>query len=230
VKKYYKNNENDQRDIMEYKFRGEVFQEGKRSFIRIPFNVWDKCGKKGNIPVKVTIGDFTYECKLLPKGEGNYYIPIAKADLEKISGHRDLKISFELISNLSRINKNSPYTLERPIRKIDSIGIIIQPQEGLCGQAIVAMLAGVSLNEVINLMKPKCSLSKVIEALDYYGIGHSDKMVYKLKQDDKLPKCCIINTKGHLMVFYDGKYYDSSIGILEELELSKITGYLEIFL
>lgn len=215
---------------MDYKFNGEIFQEGKRSFIRIPFNVWDKCGKKGNIPVKVTIEDFAYECKLLPKGEGNYYIPISKADLEKINGEKELKISFQLITGLSRINKNSPYTLERPIRKIDSIEIIIQPQEGLCGQAVVAMLAGVSLNEVLNLMKPKCSLSKVIEALDYYGISHSDKIVYKLKKDDELPKCCIINTKGHLMVFYDGKYYDPSIGILEDLNLSKITGYLEIFL
>lgn len=214
---------------MDYKFNGEIFQEGKRSFIKIPFNVWDNCGKEGNIPVKVTIDDFTYECKLLPKGEGNYYIPISKADLQKINGEKELKISFQLISGLSRINKNSPYTLERPIRKIDSIEIIIQPQEGLCGQAIVAMLAGVSLNEVINLMKSKCSLSKVIEALDYYGISHSDKMIYKLKQDDELPKCCIINIKGHLMVFYDGKYYDPSIGVLENLDLSKITGYLEIF-
>jgi len=215
---------------MEYKFNGEIFQEGKRSFIKIPFNVWDNCGKKGNIPVKVTIDDFTYECKLLPKGEGDYYIPISKADLQKINGEKELKISFQLISGLSRINKNSPYTLERPIRKIDSIEIIIQPQQGLCGQAAVAMLAGVSLNEVINLMKSKCSLSKVIEALDYYGISHSDKMIYKLKQDDELPKCCIINIKGHLMVFYDGKYYDPSVGVIAELDLSKITGYLEIFL
>jgi hypothetical protein len=215
---------------MDYKFSGEAFQEGKRSFIRIPFNVWDKCGKKGNIPVKVTISDFTYECKLLPKGEGNYYIPIAKVDLKKISDHKELKISFELISGLSRINKNSPYTLERPIRKIESIEIVIQPQEGLCGQAVVAMLARVSLNEVINLMKSKCSLTKVVEALDYYGIGHSDKMVYELNQDDKLPKCCIINRKGHLMVFYDGRYYDPSAGVLEEFDLSKVTGYLEIFL
>lgn len=90
------------------------------------------------------------------------------------------------------------------------------------------MLTGASLEEVINLMGSKCSLSKVIETLDYYGIAHSNKMIYNLKEDGNLPKCCIINTAGHLTVFYDGNCYDSSNGILEALDLNKITGYLEI--
>ena len=213
---------------MNYKFNGEILEEGKRSFIRVPFNVWDKCELKGNIPVKVTIDNFTYECKLVPKGNGIYYIPITKIDLKKISVNKELKISFELISGLSRINNNSPYSLERPIRKIDNIEIITQPKDGLCGQACIAMLSGVPLNEIINIMGSQCSLSKVIETLDYFGIAHSDKMVYKLQKDNKLPKCCIINVKGHLMIFHDGKYYDPSMGILEEFHSSKITGFLEI--
>jgi hypothetical protein len=92
------------------------------------------------------------------------------------------------------------------------------------------MLSGVSLSEVINLMGSQSSLSKVIEALDYFGIAHAEKMVYKLKQDSKLPKCCIINTKGHLSVFYDGKYYDSYNGVLEDFDLKKITGFLEVMI
>jgi len=213
---------------MDYKFNGEIFQEGQRAFITVPFNVWEECGQKGNIPVKVTIDDFTYECKLVPKGKGIYYIPISKSDLKKICVNKELTISFELISGLSRINNNSPYSLESPIRKIDSINIITQPKSGLCGQACIAMLSGVSLNEIINLMGSQCSLSKVIETLDYFGIAHSNKMVYNLKQDSKFPKCCIINTKGHLMIFYDGKYYNPSMGVMEELDSSEITGFLEI--
>lgn len=213
---------------MVYKFNGEVFEEGQRSFISIPFNVWDECGQKGNIPVKVTIDDFSFECKLVPKGNGVYYIPIIKSVLKNISVNKELKISFELISQLSRINNNSSYSLEKPIRKIDSIKIITEPKKGLCGQACIAMLSGVSLNEIVNLMGSQCSLSKVIETLDYFGIAHGDKMVYNFKRDSILPKCCIINTKGHLMIFYDGSYYDPSVGILEELDLSEITGFLEI--
>jgi hypothetical protein len=213
---------------MNYKFNGKIFFEGNKAFIEIPFNVWEECGQKGNIPVKVTIDDFAFECKLLPKGKGIYHIPIIKSILNEIAPNKELEISFELISGLTRINNDSPYSLDNPIRKIDSINFITQPKNGLCGQTSVAMLTGASLEEVISLMGSKCSLSKVIETLDYYGIAHSSKMIYNLKEDGNLPKCCIINTEGHLTVFYDGKYYDSSKGILESLDLNKITGYLEI--
>lgn len=213
---------------MEYKFSGEIYKEGQRNFISIPFNVWEECGQKGNIPVRVTIEDFTFECKLVPKGNGFYYIPVSKDVLAKFSMNKQLEVAFQLISGLSRINNNSPYSLESPIRKIDSINIVAPEKGGLCGQACVAMLSGVALDEIINLMGKQPSMSKVLEALDYYGIAHSDKMVYNVKQDIDLPKCCIINTKAHLMILFNGKYYDPSVGILEEYDLSKITGFLEI--
>lgn len=213
---------------MIYKFNGKIFEEGKRLFISIPFNIWEKCGKKGSMPVKVTLDDFIYECKLIPKGNGAYYIPIRKSDLKKVSMNKELKISFEFISELSRINKNSHYSLERPVRKIDNIKIVNPSKNGLCEQACVAMLSGVPLNEIINLMGSQCSFSKVLETLNYFGIAHSTKIVYSIKQDSKLPKCCIINTKGHLMIFYDGIYYDPYKGITKEFNLSKITSFLEI--
>jgi hypothetical protein len=214
---------------MKYRFRGDLLKEGTRTFISIPFNVWEVLGQKGLIPVKVTINKFSFECKLVPKGNGNYYIPIVKDVLKTINLDEEIDISFEVISHLTRINNNSPYSKENPVRRIDSIEII-KSGEGLCGQACVAMLAEVPIEEVITLMKTKTSLSKVMEALDYYGIRYSDKMVYKLKKDQKLPKCCIINTRGHLMLFYDGKYYDSSMGIFEDFDVNQITGYLEIIL
>jgi len=53
-------------------------------------------------------------------------------------------------------------------------------------------------------------------------------MVYKVDENYKKLKCCIINTKGHLLVYYDGKYYDPTNGVFDEFDISKITGYLEI--
>lgn len=32
---------------MVYKFDGQIFQAGQRTFISIPFNVWDECGQNG---------------------------------------------------------------------------------------------------------------------------------------------------------------------------------------
>lgn len=217
---------------MKYDFRGELIKEGSRIFISIPFNVWEAIGQKGLIPVKVWIEDITFECKLVPKGNGNYYIPVKKALLKNLNSETELNIYFKVIKGLTRINNNSPYSLENPVRKIDGVEII-QAEDGLCGQACVAMLAGVEIKEVISIMKSKKwqgSLSKVIETLDYYGIAHSDKMVYKLKRNQELPKCCIINTKGHLMLFYEGKYYDPDKGLLMEYDQNKITGFLEILI
>lgn len=175
---------------MEYKFNGEIFEEGKRQFIKVPFNVWEVCEKKGNIPAKVVINDFDYECKLLPKGNGTYYIPVSKKDYKNISASEQLNISFEIISELSRINKNSPYTLENPIRKIDTIKVLKDTKEGLCGQGCIAMLTGETFEKISDLMgnkKGEGSMSKVIEALNYYGIDHSNKMIYTLKDGVKLP-------------------------------------------
>lgn len=221
---------------MRHQFTGKLLKEGTRTFVAIPFNVWEVYNKKGNIPARVTVNGIDFECKLLPKGNGNYYIPITKSILKQIENNTKWEVSFELITQLSRININSPYSIENPIRKIDSIESIINPQGGMCGQACVAMLAGVSVEEVVNVMKAKSwqgSLSKVIETLDYYGIAHSSKMVYMRSKVKELPKCCIINARSekcsHLLLFYNGKYFDSSIGVLEQYDVNKIIGYLEIF-
>lgn len=46
---------------MTYTFAERVFKQGTRHFIKIPFNVWDECGQKGLIPVKVSIENHTFE-------------------------------------------------------------------------------------------------------------------------------------------------------------------------
>lgn len=216
--------------FMNYKFNGKIFLEGNKAFIEIPFNVWEECNQKGNIPVKVNLKGLVFECKLVPKGKGSYYIPVKKEYLQDIDTNEELEISFELINGLTRINNNSPYSIKNPIRKIDNIELVVQTKKGLCGHAVVAMLSGISIGEVIKLMGLQSSMSKVIEALNYYGIAHSSKMVYNLKENTKLPKCCIVNTKGHLMVFYEGKYYDSYAGILDTFDFNEITGFLEILM
>lgn len=66
---------------MYYKFSGEIFKESTRKFIKIPFNVRDVCIKRGGLSAKVIINEYTYECKLLSKGNGHYYIPIIKDNL-----------------------------------------------------------------------------------------------------------------------------------------------------
>lgn len=210
-------------------FIGNIFKEGTRNFIKVPFNVWEEWGKKGSIPVRVSIKEEVFECKLLPKGNGSYYIPVSKKDAEKIDQDEKLIIELEEIETLTRINSNSPYSLDNPVRKINSIESVTEPG-GMCGQGCIAMLTGIKMDEIVKLMGKQSSMSKVIEALDYYGIGHAARMIYNVKRDTVLPKCCIINAKGHMLIYFDNRFYDSNGQIYDEYDYNNITGYMEIML
>ena len=206
---------------MHYTFEGQKIVEGNRCFIEIPFNVWHITGSKGNIPTKVTVDDILFECKLIPKGNGKYYIPVKKAIAEKLK--ETFEVSFEIIKSLSRINHNSPYSTDHPIRVIDSIDKI-KIAKGYCGHCCVAMLAGVSLHDVQVIMgKSEGSWSKIMEALDYYGIQYAPKMVYPKGKILCMPKCCIVYIDGGFKLWYKGSYYGSEV-----TEQSKIVSYLEI--
>ncbi|MBD5461029.1 MAG: DUF1905 domain-containing protein, partial [Lachnospiraceae bacterium] len=68
--------------------------------------------------------------------------------------------------------------------------------------------------------------------LNYYGIGHSETIVYTEGETVTLPKCCVMMEKMgrfcHYLVHYDGKFYDSNLGVQDEYDMSKLLGYLEV--
>lgn len=222
---------------MKYSFRESLFKDGNRSFIKITFNVWETCNQKGLIPVKASIDDISFECKLTPKGNGIYYIPVTKSILSQTDLTKEHNITFEIINGLSRIINNSPYTKDNPIRRIDTVQSIIQPQDGLCGQTCVAMLTGLSVEKIIEIMNSKAwkiSWSKIIETLDYFGISYSEKVIYTKGKDIILPNCCIISVRtetcNHFLLYFKEKYYDSVLGILDTIDMGKIVCYLEIII
>lgn len=209
---------------MIYRFNAILFAEGIRTFIEIPFNVHEETGLKGNIPCRVSICERSFECKLIPKGNGKYFIPISKELLSTLTLEEEYEIEMEPIEALSRINHDSPYSMENPIRKIDSIEII-PSQDGFCGHRCVAMLAGVSLSDVITLMgKGQASWSKILEALDYYGIGYAYKAVYTKGASCQLPMCCIVNNDNKFILWYK----DSFCGV-SDVDSKKTISYIEVF-
>lgn len=219
---------------MKYSFVSGYYKESNRAFIKVPFNVWETCGKKGLVPVEVAIEGMHFECKLIPKGNGDYVIPLGKDIINKIDLCAEYTIQLTILDKLTRIDNNSPYTRENPIRHIDSINFLKQPDNGSCGQTCIAMLAGISVDEVIKIMKStkwQASISKVLETLDYLGIAYH-KVVYTHGQKFNLPKCCILNVKGneksHLLVHFHGVFYDPVYSIMHDYEYEKIISYIEI--
>lgn len=115
------------------------------------------------------------------------------------------------------------------------INYIKQPTDYLCGQACVAMLAGVTVEEVVSVMKNDRGTGKkdIEKALKHYGISQAKTMT-RADNNSVLPKVCILKVLlpqyGHWILYYDGKYYDPEFGMMEELyHKARIQSYLEIF-
>lgn len=220
---------------MRYFFSGKIIKENDLYTIRIPFNVWEVSKMRDIIQADIVLDNKIIDCELLPESKGNYKIHLQESDVSHINIDQVHKILLHINKSLIQINQNSPYSFEHPIRRIDHIDVIVQPEDGLCGQACVAMLAGITIAEVISVMDCRewqATMGRVISALNYYGIDHSDVIVYTEGEETTLPKCCIMMEKMglycHYLVHYDGIFYDSNLGIITEYDMSKLLGYLEI--
>lgn len=220
---------------MRYFFDGTIEKQDNIFCIRLPFNVWEVCKQRDVIQAEVVLDNKIIECELIPEERGNYKIHLADEDVSHINVEQSHKILLHIAGSIIQMNQNSPYSYDHPVRKIDGIEVIIQPEDGLCGQTCVAMLAGVTIAEVISVMDCRewqATMGMVISALNYYGIDHSDIIVYTEGQPATLPKCCIMMEKMgrycHYLVHYDGKFYDSNLGVIAEYDMSKLLGYLEV--
>lgn len=114
------------------------------------------------------------------------------------------------------------------------IRYVKQPNAYWCGQACVAMLAGVPVEEVVSVMGNDKGTGKkdIARALDHYGIRQAKTMT-KADNATVLPKACILKvlmpTYGHWVLYYGGKYYDPEFGLMETLHpKARIQFYLEI--
>ena len=217
-------------NTMTHTFIGKIIKQGNRHFIAVPFNVWETCGQKGNVQVQVTIDNCVFECKLVPKGKGFYYIPITKSILTAINGETNVDVSFRIITGLTRIRQNSPYTKENPIQTMKTIQKIAYPKAGYCGQQCIAMLTGLRVEDIVEIMHAKawqCSFSKLLETLDYFGISYEDKVMYTRGKPVELPKCCIVTIRderiNHFALYYKGEFYEDTT-----YEASDIISYLKI--
>jgi hypothetical protein len=125
-------------------------------------------------------------------------------------------------------------TKSKTVRHINSINHVADYTKGdnltgaYCGASVIAMLAGVSLDEAVKLMKGiPASKAGLKQVLDYYGIKYAPKSAH-YDPNVPLPEICILrfyildeNGKthtgfGHWGLYYMGKFYDPDWGICDE--------------
>lgn len=222
---------------MRYFFNGKIEKSPEDEFyyINIPFNVWEVCKQRDVIKADLLMDNKFIYVHLIPVEKGNYKIQLTEEHVNGIDVTKVHKILLHITNTLVQINQNSEYSSDNPIRKIDNVDIIIQPIDGTCGQTVVAMLTGVTVAEVCSTMgcrEWQATMSRMVSALNYYGIDHSGVIVYTEGEPTTLPRCAILMEKMgrfcHYLLYFNGKYYDPNDGILEEYDMSKLLGFLEI--
>jgi hypothetical protein len=116
--------------------------------------------------------------------------------------------------------------------------LIRQPENSsLCGQACVATIVGVSLEESIAVFGTKggTRTKQVIAALRKLGIKCGDGLV-SLKKSQKPPLCIVKQhfddcKHTHWVVYNNGLYYDPDVGVYREyVEGMRETSYLPVYL
>lgn len=114
--------------------------------------------------------------------------------------------------------------------------LVKQPKgSSLCGQACVAMLAGVSLEESTETFRTKgCTRYKaLIQALRQLGVESAEKWKMGHPTGDAIIR--FTNQElgcSHWVVFFKGKYYDPAGGVYRKLpkclRKAKATSYLSV--
>lgn len=98
---------------------------------------------------------------------------------------------------LSRINHDSPYSKGKPIRKIISIETIsVKPDSAVI--AVLQCFPVCLFRCGFAYGKGHASWSKILEALDYYGIYYAPRAVYTKCDSSRFPLCCTINNDNSL--------------------------------
>ncbi len=221
---------------MRYFFESKVEKKDDGATIQIPFNIWEVCKQREVIQSDILIDNKIIECELHPQEKGLYEIHMpAGVEIPVEMGVKH-KLLLHVHNSLIVMDQNSPYNFDNPIRKIDKVDIILQPADGLCGQTVVAMLAGVTIADVMSVMDCRewqGTMGRMISALNYYGIDHTDIIVYPSEGEQVvLPKCAILMEKmgrfSHYLLYFDGKYYDPNLGVMDDYDIKKLLGYLEI--
>lgn len=116
---------------------------------------------------------------------------------------------------------------------VEKITHIYEPNPLACGQAVLAMLSGVGVNEIFKLVKTEkeTTLKDMKIALDTLGVSYSaERKEVKSKSD--LPSVALLSLETpkcwHWSLFFNGMFYDPEYGILNDFPPSNRRYFWEI--
>lgn len=110
---------------------------------------------------------------------------------------------------------------------------IKEPTDLQCGQAVLAMLADKTAEDIALLLcnERETTLKEMFYVLDYYGISYN-KQRKQAETKDQLPNIAILSLETprcwHWSLYFDGVFYDPEHGVIRDFPQSKRKYYWEI--
>ncbi len=116
---------------------------------------------------------------------------------------------------------------------IEKIKHIYEPNPLACGQAVLAMISGLNVNEIFDLVKTEkeTTLKDMKMALSELGITYKNERV-EVKNKSELPRVAMLSLETpkcwHWSLFFEGKFYDPEYGVLDDFPPSNRRYFWEI--
>lgn len=116
---------------------------------------------------------------------------------------------------------------------VNEIKYIKEPTDLQCGQAVLAMLSGVSVDEVIKITatERETTLKQMFLFLEKLNIKYSSERV-AVNSKNELPPICILSLETprcwHWSLYFKGKFYDPEHGVMDDFPKSYRKYYFKI--
>ena len=116
---------------------------------------------------------------------------------------------------------------------VESVKHIYEPNPLACGQAVLAMLSGVSVEEIFKLVgtEKETTLKDMKMALKTLEISFKDNRVEVTNKED-LPRVAMLSLETpkcwHWSLYFDGVFYDPEYGVLFDFPPSNRRYFWEI--
>lgn len=114
-----------------------------------------------------------------------------------------------------------------------NINYIHEPTDLQCGQAVLAMVLGMTVDEIVKYLgnEKETTLKEMKQTLRHFGVSISDERIPVQNKED-LPELCLLSLETprcwHWSLFYNGTFYDPEHNVMSDFPESNRRYYWEI--
>ena len=110
---------------------------------------------------------------------------------------------------------------------------IFEPTPLQCGQAVLAMVTGRPVSEIVTFLdnEKETTLKEMFQCLEHFGFS-VEKTRKEVQEKEYLPNLCFLSLETpkcwHWSLYSDGVFYDPEHGVLEDFPTSRRRYFCEI--